>query len=179
MKKDVMIDLETLGTRYDAAIIQIGACYFDRNTGEIGEVFNMNIKYDSETMDKFSVDYDTFIWWIQQSSQAHNAIASKSITPRGIKETLELLHTWLEPQSVIWSHATFDMPILVNAFSTFGLKFPIPFRNMRDIRTLMDIADHHSDTDHGGVHHRAIDDAMFQAKYVSEAFQKLRNEKRI
>ncbi len=40
--RDCMIDFETLGTGPDAAIIQVGACYFDRVTGEIGATFKRN-----------------------------------------------------------------------------------------------------------------------------------------
>ncbi len=40
---DVMLDLETLGTRHDAMIISIGAVYFERETGLIGPGFSMNV----------------------------------------------------------------------------------------------------------------------------------------
>jgi len=48
LMKDVMLDVETLGTKSTAAIIQIGACYFDRETGEIGDKFKSGSKHMSE-----------------------------------------------------------------------------------------------------------------------------------
>src|SRR5690348_4173144 len=37
--RDVMVDIETLSTRYDAAILSIGAVAFDRKTGILGPQF--------------------------------------------------------------------------------------------------------------------------------------------
>jgi len=139
--KDVMIDIETLGTRSDAAIIQIGACYFDRNTGEIGLGFSVNID-PSSMMDKFSVDYDTIKWWMGQSDRARQLVTE---FPTDIGAAISSLHDFLnKPDLKLWSHATFDIPILMHAFEVTHIKFPIHYRKMRDIRTLMDIAEHHS-----------------------------------
>ena len=41
--KQLMVDLETLSTRPDAAIIAIGAVYFDKVTGETGDEFYCTI----------------------------------------------------------------------------------------------------------------------------------------
>jgi DNA polymerase III epsilon subunit-like protein len=170
--KDIMIDLETLGTRSDAMIIQIGACYFDRETGEIGARFSANVDA-SEFSDKFTTDYKTIMWWFDQTNAARFSVSD---LPQKLKDALISLHQFLDKKDVnIWCHATFDMPILLNAFRVVGLEFPIHFRNMRDIRTLVDLADHYSDSVRDGVHHNALDDAMFQAKYCSEAMQKLKN----
>jgi DNA polymerase III epsilon subunit-like protein len=167
--KDVMLDLETLGTRHDAMIIQIGACYFDRNTGEIGDIFAVNIN-PGKFGDRFSVDYETIKWWFEQSDDARKLVMKG---PSGIGWALTELDSFLQEDVYLWSHATFDVPILLNAFKAMELPFKVPFRNMRDIRTLMDLANHRSSLERTGTHHNAIDDAMFQAKYVSEAIRKL------
>jgi len=181
--KDIMIDLETLGTRYNASIIQIGACYFDRNTGEIGPRFKTNIKYDPAMGDKFTVDYGTIAWWFSQEEAARASLLEAPVDLiTAIGKLTEFLNIGGEEEEIvrkdvqIWCHATFDMPILVNAYSTLDMKFPISFRNMRDIRTVMDLAKHYSEAPRVGTHHDALSDAMFQAKYVSEAMQILRGE---
>ncbi len=170
-----MIDIETLGTRHDALVIQIGACYFDRETGEIGETFSVNIN-PIGFADKFSTNYETVKWWMQQSEQARNMVMSPGI---GFEEALRSLNRFLllrtSDHVLLWSHATFDMPILQNAFETIGILHPVPFRNMRDLRTLMDLAGHHSNSPREGTHHHALDDAKFQAKYAVEAMKKLKH----
>ncbi len=168
---DIMIDLETFGARSDALIVQIGACFFDRTTGEIGKTFFANVDPSFRSR-AFSVDYATIKWWLSQSEQAR---ASLMMETKELKSVLESLYEFLDKRDAnIWCHATFDMPILLHAFEVVGMKFPIHYRNMRDIRTLMDLADHHSDTKRTGVHHNALDDAKFQAQYCTEAMQKLK-----
>lgn len=169
--KDIMIDLETLGTRHDAMVISIGACYFDRRTGEIGRAFSANIN-PKENGDRFTMDYDTVKWWTEQSESARKLVFE---TPTYLEIALFELMKFIGDgnEVTLWSHATFDMPILSHAFEVANLKNPVPYRNMRDLRTLMDLADHHSKTAREGTHHHALDDAKFQAKYAAEAFRKM------
>lgn len=56
--KDVMIDFETLGNGKNAAVVQVGACYFDRGTGKIGGVFKRNI--DARSAIKSGNDPETY-----------------------------------------------------------------------------------------------------------------------
>ena len=36
---DLMIDIETMGNTHNAAMIQLAAVFFDRDTGELGDKF--------------------------------------------------------------------------------------------------------------------------------------------
>lgn len=170
--KDVMIDLETLGTRHDAMIISIGAVYFDRYTGEIGSGFSINVDA-REHRNKFTNDYETIRWWTEQSDKARKLVFENPIP---LEAALTAFEKFIGDGNnvLIWSHATFDIPIIQHAFDALDRKFPVPFRNTRDIRTLMDLADHRSKIEREGVHHHALDDAKYQAKYVSEAMYKLK-----
>jgi len=170
--KDVMLDLETFGTRYNAMIISIGACYFDRMTGEVGETFFRNVQ-PGEHENKFTTDYSTIRWWLEQSEEARAAICNGAAY---IEDALQDLCKFLDTTDrvLVWSHATFDMPILMNAFETLDILPPIGFRDMRDLRTLMDLANlDKMKRERFGVHHNALDDAKFQASYASDAFVKL------
>jgi hypothetical protein len=172
MMKDVMIDIETLGTRSTSAIIQIGACYFDRDTGEIGQTFSVNIDYLVST-EPFTTDEASMQWWSEQSQEAKDAVSANGVI---IATAIRDLYDFLDNDEVcIWSHATFDIPILLNAFQVLGLAFPIHHKKMRDIRTLMDLADHHGNPEEReGIHHNALDDCLFQVKYCVQAFNKLK-----
>lgn len=170
--EDVMLDLETFGTRHDAMIVQIGACYFDRETGKIGDTFKGNIVYGNDADgDRFSIDQSTVMWWLNQSAEARESIRGDAFD---LPTILRDLHDFLNRDGIqLWSHATFDMPILANAFETIGLKLPVPYRRMRDLRTLMDLSGHISETPRQGTHHDALADSIYQATYASEAFRKL------
>jgi len=165
--KDVMIDIETMGTRATSAIVQIGACYFDRKTGEIGDVFTINIEHLDDT---FTVDHSTINWWLNQSEEARKSISVFGVS---IDNAMRQLREFLKDGEFLWSHATFDVPIIQNSFEKCRMKNPIPYRGMRDIRTLMDLADHRSETEREGTHHDALDDCKFQVVYCVEALNKL------
>lgn len=170
--KDVMLDLETLGTRHDAMIIAIGAVYFDRETGEVGRGFSAIIN-PGILGDKFTVDYDTIKWWFEQSDRARDLVMGRSLTPLNLHEALNALNLFLRNEcEYLWSHATFDMPILMNSYDVVGKDFPVPFRNIRDLRTLMDLYGKKVEIEREGTHHHALDDAKYQARYASIALQK-------
>lgn len=162
-----MIDIETLGTRTTSQIVQIGACYFDRNTGEIGKEFCMNIAPSGH----FTTDQKTLNWWKEQSQEARDSVFTNQ-EPM-IKVVGELVD-FLKKADCLWSHATFDVPIIMNTLFVAGLEMPVHYRGMRDIRTLMDIAQHRSEKVREGIHHNGLDDAKFQVGYVVEALNKLK-----
>jgi hypothetical protein len=169
LMKDVMLDVETLGTKSTAAIIQIGACYFDRETGEIGDKFKCNIIPDLKL---FTADWDTIKWWLLQSDEARLSVTGDAVR---VDTAVRDLYDFLDRDDIcMWSHATFDAPIVENMFNSMGLKSPVRYSRMRDIRTLMDIAEHRSEKERSGVHHDALDDCLFQVSYCVEALKKLK-----
>lgn len=166
--KDVMVDIETLGTRSTSLITQIGACYFDRDTGEIGETFS-ECTYSND--DVFTVDYDSIRWWLTQSEDARMSLLD---CPIPLQTSITHFNTFLhQGAKFVWSHATFDIPILLHAFNHFGIKFPLHYTKMRDVRTLMDVTGHKTTTERGGIHHNALDDCIFQVQYCTEALKKI------
>ncbi|MBK0004878.1 3'-5' exonuclease, partial [Erwinia sp. S38] len=44
----LMIDLETMGNKPNAAIVSIGAVFFEPDSGEIGNTFYSNVQLESE-----------------------------------------------------------------------------------------------------------------------------------
>jgi hypothetical protein len=78
----------------------------------------------------------------------------------------------------LWCHATFDEPILSNAYRKAGIDEPWKFRSVRDLRTLIDLADIDPYTyQNNGTHHNALDDCKFQVRYTVDALNKLRGIK--
>ena len=64
-----MLDLETMGKGPSAAIVTIGAVFFDPMTGELGAEFEAHI--DLRDSARFGeIDPDTVLWWLGQSDEA-------------------------------------------------------------------------------------------------------------
>ena len=171
--KDVMIDLETLGNGKNACVVQIGACYFNRETGEIGDKFKVNVDAESAMRSGADMDASTVYWWLSQSPEA---IASIIAQPRvSIEQAFTDLNVFLSGARAIWSHATFDFVTITETYKRLNIKPLFGFRAARDIRTLVDLA---KITVDGrvriGTHHDGLADAIHQVGYCVEALNKIK-----
>jgi hypothetical protein len=173
----VMVDLETLGTNQDSVFVSIGACMFDPDRNEIGENFYQNIDWN-DALKTRRVTGDTIKWWMKQSADARNAACAAG---EPLKEVLKSFGQWFmkgRDDRKIWGNgATFDVSMLENAYmSEFGLT-PWKFWNVRDMRTIVDIAQGMADKDSVkfiGTPHNALHDATHQARQVTHLWRRLR-----
>lgn len=173
---DVMLDLETLGNGKNKCIIQIGACYFDRETAEIGKTFKMNVSANSHVSYGAELDADTVYWWLNQPKQAQESIL---VEPRvHIDQAINELNEFLAPAKAIWSHATFDFVTIQETFKQLGIKPLFHYRVARDLRTIVDAGRVTvNKIPREGVHHDALDDCKYQVKYCVEALNNIRKIK--
>ena len=74
MNTDIMIDLETLATSPDAAILTIGAVRFDPFGRELTdpEMDSFYVRVDLDSCDEIGLvtNDDTIAWWANQSDEA-------------------------------------------------------------------------------------------------------------
>lgn len=172
--QDVMCDLETWGTRPGASLRSLGACFFDPETGALGDEFYSNISDASCKKLKMHKDQDTIKWW----GQPDKALANKqlAVDPQPIVEVLEKFHKfWKNGRGLwIWSQgANFDEPLLSWAFHAAGMKAPWDFYRAQDTRTAYRMAGFNSFTiKRAGTYHNALDDCKHQITCVSLAHKK-------
>lgn len=175
------VDLETLGTRYDAPIISIGVVQFDPNTSKKGETFYREIDIDS-AIRAGRVNGSTLAWWMNQDKKARTVFDPKG-SKVALATALEELQRWMRGLShdpVVWGNgATFDISILEYAYDrgAVGLKEAWSFFNIRDMRTAVDLAGFgkaNCPFPKGGVQHNALDDAAYQAEVISACWRKIK-----
>ncbi|MCG6265347.1 3'-5' exoribonuclease [Vibrio vulnificus] len=185
--KNLMIDLETMGNSSNAAIVAIGACFFEPSTGEIGAKFSRIISLESSQ--QFGrIDASTVLWWMKQSGEAREVLNS----PEGV-HIKQALHDFRQftndglSQPLVWGNgSSFDCVILKNTIiQCLGEQYvPWQFWNERDVRTMVDLGkkllgfDPKRDMPFEGVRHDALSDAVHQAKYVSAIYQRLAEDVR-
>ena len=178
---DFMLDLETYGDVHDSVIVQIGCVSFDRTTGEVFEKFKINVNPATCEAVGLRKTEGTMDWWAKQSKEARDSISRTPLV--SIEQSLLALSMFVGDQedereaydSILWSHATFDPVILGNAYKAVGLIMPFKFWNIRDLRTLVDLAGvNYLSKIRKGVYHDALDDCLFQVEYAVECFDKLR-----
>ncbi len=161
---DVMLDLETLGNGKNKCIIQIGACYFNRVTGEVGNTFKVNVDAGTHVARGAQLDASTVYWWLSQSREAIDSVTAE---PRlDIMDAMNQLNFFLSPAKAIWSHATFDFVAIQETFSQLGIKPLFHYRTARDLRTIVDAGKVTVKKQiRVGTHHDALDDCKFQVTY--------------
>ena len=164
----LMIDLETMGHVSTSAIVSIGAVPFSIETGEIGDTYYSTVDLQSCLDLGLTVTAPTIYWWLKQSDAARQELLKESDDLDMV--LIELAHNFipshLTGDFTIWCKgASFDFPILKNAYDVCKYKTPWDFRGERDVRTLLrwypNVA---KEIPFEGVAHNPVDDCKHQIK---------------
>lgn len=165
----VMIDLETLGTQADAAILSIGAVKFVRNGDYIDDAaFYASIAFGSQPQ-RF-ISGDTLAWWMKQSDEARAAWSEPGKISLG--SALGQMKEWLgkSDETLFYSNgADFDIPMIEHALRTYGYSPLGNFWNHRCYRTMKSEYPSVQVPREGA--HNALMDAIYQAKHLQAIYR--------
>lgn len=175
---DVMIDIETLSTDKTAVILTIGAIKFNRKEDPKSidkmEKFYCRIVQDSCTKLGMTIDGSTQKWWDSQSEESKYETL---LNPdrMDIQLALTNLSKFIGTSRYIWANSpNFDCVILENAYGLCNLKVPWKFWNLRDCRTIYDLASVNlKDISNPNAHH-ALYDCYYQILGVSKSMKNLK-----
>jgi len=184
---NIMVDIETLGTKEDSVILQIGAVAFDQydeNHNPIVAEFltDMTISDQIRVYNR-TVDNDTLIWWMDdvgssarqsvlQRGDSHGELICSTYNALEDFNNFVSLHTDEENYNFIWSNSpSFDLAIIKHAMRHCDIKPVWNHWDERDVRTM-----HHINRTLklginkkiDGVAHNALDDAKGQAIYIMQ-----------
>ena len=177
----VMIDIETLGLRPGALVWQIGVVHFvpeyypNKNMFQEEKKWNIDL---SSAMEHGCIDASTLEYWLKKGfPSAENKV--------GMELALTELAMWFldrkmersEAQLAVWAKGpAFDLVQLEHQYCERDLWCPCPwsYRDHRDVRTILDLADVDGAEHTYGTQHDALDDAKSQALAVSAAYHRLR-----
>ena len=160
----VMIDLETMSTAPNAAIVSLGAVLMNNIAEEIS-VFYCTVSLESSARAGLHIDPNTVMWWMRQSDEARQALAQDRTD---LTDALTDFSDWLPPfvEGVWGNGATADNVWLVEAYRATGLKRPWLYKSDRCYRTFRaqhrDVDDPIKNTDA----HNALADARWQASFM-------------
>lgn len=180
---DLMVDIETMSTKSNAALVSIGACMFNLKENVIGPKKYIVVDHYNCFEHGLDQNMDTMQWWSRQSPEAQAVFSDPNKVE--LPEALQALTQFIVDnkgfgQVQAWGNgATFDNVILQNAYDAVKLERPWAFWADRDVRTLVQLGkDLHnfnpkSDMLFEGVAHNAADDAVHQAKYCNVIYQRL------
>lgn len=185
---DIMTDIETLGHKSDSTIIQISAIAFDIETGEHLEVFNRVADITkNETM---NVTGSTIKWWLNTNKYLLTDLVNNG--KGSSDDILRDFYIWLtsvgSPKELhLWGNGIlFDNKMIQHQLELVAKKYPISYKNDRDVRTIVDLAGKklglsekelkEKFKDDSLVAHNALDDVKFQINLVVECYKVLTKE---
>lgn len=175
MSKHLMVDLETLATSPDAAILTMGAVTFDPKSDKIFDEFYVRIDLESVTELGMTVDEKTVEWWGTQSAEAQDEAFGDG-DRISIQEAIDRFHKFSWHCNNFWSHgAAFDIVIIEQYYRALKKAPPWNFWQVRDTRTIFDLGID-PEMPQANKHH-ALEDARRQAIGVQNVYKKLLQDK--
>lgn len=171
---DIMLDLESLGTRPDCVILTLGAVRFNPYdiTSEPGPGIYMRIDVDEQTALGRNIQDDTLDWWMRQADDVREEAF-------GLEDRVSLttmyreLNRFLVGANNIWAQGpVFDIAILENLYRQQGWPTPWQFWQIRDSRTLFGVHGDPRERNKVGLHN-ALEDCVSQARGVQQIYHQL------
>ncbi len=174
---DVMLDLETLSVRPDAAILVIGAVKFSRKgcllpLKELPQ-FYRRITIDSCRRLNMRIDQSTMEWWEKQEQCVRfEALENPDRVP--LSQALREFNEWMSDCRYVWGNGDdFDCTILGEAYTRCGIETPWKFWNTRDVRTIFDLAGIRKSDLPDNDQHQAVADCYRQIVGVKRSLKSL------
>lgn len=189
---DLMIDIETLGTGSNAAVVQLAAAWFERGDPNTQGEFSIYMKPTAGT----ETDIDTVFWWLEQDYEARLRLLD------GVKDAVYdtvayyKFTQWVgripeESDTLIWCQGMdFDIPLVRNGITRCmqnpiiidgepllsPLFNPMDHRRGRDTRTAYTLAAYDYKAEplkEGEEKHDALTDVRRQIRSLAAAMSRL------
>ena len=170
---DLMIDLESLGTTPNSVILSGAFVYFDRLTGEVGDTIYEKFLVDKGLNEERYRCADTLEWWDKQDQDIYAEAKSGTVCLGHFLTTT--LPDFYKPKTKVWGNgATFDVAMLEDAIRQAGGTIPWKFWDIRDVRTVKDLAEGLVAPTKCKQAHNPVADCENQIKYVCKMIRSLR-----
>lgn len=140
---DIMVDLETLGTKADSTIFQISAVAFDITSGDHLNIYDRTADISKNENWEMNVSGSTIKWWLNVNKELFTKLLHQG--KGSSRELLEDFHEWLSGlgrhfEIHLWSNGIlFDNNMIRTQFENMGLQYPVKYKHDRDLRTLVDL----------------------------------------
>lgn len=173
----VMVDLETMSSKSNAAILAIGAVFLERT--DIGsylikEEFYKMVNLESSA--KYGdISPSTIKWWLLQTKEAQSVIilpARHHTLENGLADFARWYYSMRQKLASqvlpLWGNgAAFDNVVLHNAYQSLDIKEPWSYREDYCYRTLKELYPNIKATEHNNIiKHNALQDAIYQGYHL-------------
>lgn len=179
----LMLDFETLGTAFNTAVVSLGGCVFNKEGIHTKRLWTFEL--DSQIKAGRSITGSTLCWWMKQSDSARSVFNDKAkkftlaefVTDfeSFIDDSLKQLNEGRDELKPWGNGANFDPVIIEDIIRNVKGRDDIPWKfwNVWCFRTFDNLTKCKSLHKRVGVHHNAMDDAVYQAECVLAYWKKL------
>lgn len=138
---DVMLDIETLGTKQNCVVISLGAVRFrmgvqDDTTTimEPNRNFYARLDTDDQVLHGRTIDEDTMAWWKRKSQKAR-AVFDETGEP--VHSVLRRFTLFCTDAKRMWGNGNmFDNATIRSLYDDYNQDYPVPYWKDLDMRTL-------------------------------------------
>lgn len=167
-----MVDIETLSTKPNAAIVTIAAIKFAFDSDDTEE-FSVNISPSSSKHYGLDISRDTVDWW---RTQKPDAVKSWQHSQVLLQDAMNKFSDFCGQSTSMLYYSqgiNFDFPILESSFDVLGMKSNWKFWNLRDTRTIYWLAGIDTKNEKRvGDYHNALSDCKTQIMLLKRALGK-------
>lgn len=168
--KQLMVDIETLGTVPGSIILSIGAVVFDREQDSLGIRFFERISVADQLLHGMTYSQSTIDFWRSQPCEAKDisftSYRSGDVPLTHALEKFSEFYT-VSKAETIWANGTdFDLGMLKVAYDRVGLTPPWKYNAARDLRTAMQLLGIDNDWVRPKIPHCPLSDSEAQAMTI-------------
>lgn len=156
----IMVDIETLGRRNDAAIREVGLVAF-LESGEIIGTLQISVFPEAWNCNNRTFSGETIQWIV--STGAIDPEPNCHSYEMLIEEMDRFFKDYNGANTRVWAKGNMDFEVLKDLYETLCKPLPWKFWQPRDLRTINDIFTSRS-FKQSQMPHRAVDDAVIQVK---------------
>ena len=176
---DIMIDIETLGTRPQSVVLTIGAVKFDPWADDVDTDNGLYSRIDVDEQIALGrhVHQDVIDWWGKQAEDVREE-ALGDHERDSVTDMLDKLNKFLVGADNIWCQGpAFDAVILEDLYRDMERPTPWNFWQVRDSRTLFKTFGDPRDKNAKGAYNALID-CYYQARAVQQIYKQQDVQKR-
>lgn len=181
----MMLDLETAGNGAKTVVLSAGMVLFDPFheltpfSDLIVETRYWVFPFDEQLKIGREVTPSTLVWWMEQSADAQKALKESVEYTGNMYESVSEIVNYARESKAVWGNgAAFDNTIMRSLSQGLGTKEEWPWVKDACYRTIANLARAKAGTswypkENRGIHHNALDDAIWQATALRNAFKVL------
>ena len=166
-----------MGLKHNSAILTFGIVAFDPYSDFIGDRLHVAIDLDDSVRRGLSIDANTILWWLDQSTAARNALQAMQAGAVTLPTALDRLYSFLrllgaKNEVRLWSCGSRDIEWMESAHAACERPVPWGYRTA-DFRTIRDEFALPEDAPPATVSHDALADAVWQAQMLQNIYRRL------